>query len=715
MAKSKQKILEDARKYINKGKLDKAVEEYEALFNLEPDDPGPLNNIGDLYTKMGKIEDAIEYHQKAIHLYNEIGLFNNAIAVCKKILRADPNRVDIYKALGESYREQGLTNDAIKNFVLYADKMREKGNVDEVLFSFKNVVELSPKNIEIRVRLSELYMKQGHKDEAIEELFEVVRLYEEKGDMEKADEARAKIAEIDPNAVPPVPKAKEEEFGEEEEDGNIEMPADDEEEISETSDGMLDFTPSDDADLSLPSKTPSMDNEEAMDDEGTLDSSGLDDGLEFNEGALDEDAGTLEMPTDSLEMPMEDEPLEMTDSGYSDDDEIQDLTDSFSSDYEEEEVEEEISPAKPAPVAAPKPVEAEKPKAFDPAKATVEELKLHLSHHPDDASARYQLGLKLLKTNPDEAIDELMEAGDIYHSQNKFPEAIESYNQLLELAPNNLLVHKKMLESASTYGEVKLLIRAYLRFGDALADLGEGNKAEFVYQKVLGIDANNADAMNRINNLKAPKVKEKVAEKIPQPVPVAAPVSKVEEKTEEYPAEGAMVDLDALLSDSDDSFKQKTDKIKIERKDFDPSVELDDIISDFKAGVQEQYEDEDYDSHYDLGLAYKEMGLVDEAISEFQIATRGSKQRLKAFEMLGQCFLEKNDYDLALKQFKRGIATPGHSEFEYLGLHYNVGLVNERLKNWEDARKSYEEVYVVDIGFRDIAERISFVQKQINN
>ena len=92
---------------------------------------------------------------------------------------------------------------------------------------------------------------------------------------------------------------------------------------------------------------------------------------------------------------------------------------------------------------------------------------------------------------------------------------------------------------------------------------------------------------------------------------------------------------------------------------------LEEILSDFKKGVEKQLGSEDYDTRYNLGIAYKEMGLIDEAIAEFQIASKDPKRFLECCSMLGLCFIEKGMPKLAVKWYQRGLETGGYTEEEY--------------------------------------------------
>jgi pilus assembly protein FimV len=138
---------------------------------------------------------------------------------------------------------------------------------------------------------------------------------------------------------------------------------------------------------------------------------------------------------------------------------------------------------------------------------------------------------------------------------------------------------------------------------------------------------------------------------------------------------------------------------------------LEEILTDFKKGVEKQLGAEDYDTRYNLGIAYKEMGLIDEAIAEFQIASKDPKRFLECCSMLGLCFIEKGMPKLATKWYQRGLETGGFTEEEYLGLKYEMASAYELMSEFEKALEYYQEVYVVNAGYRNVTKKI----KEIND
>jgi tetratricopeptide (TPR) repeat protein len=140
---------------------------------------------------------------------------------------------------------------------------------------------------------------------------------------------------------------------------------------------------------------------------------------------------------------------------------------------------------------------------------------------------------------------------------------------------------------------------------------------------------------------------------------------------------------------------------------------LSDIFREFQKGVDKQLGKEDYETRYNLGIAYKEMGLVDEAIAEFQLAAKDEKRLLECTSMLGMCFVEKGMPKLAVKWFEKGLAAPGRSDDEYKGLRYDLGDALEQAGELQQALSAFEEVFGQDASFRDVGERIERLNEKI--
>jgi hypothetical protein len=133
---------------------------------------------------------------------------------------------------------------------------------------------------------------------------------------------------------------------------------------------------------------------------------------------------------------------------------------------------------------------------------------------------------------------------------------------------------------------------------------------------------------------------------------------------------------------------------------------LADIFREFQKGVDKQLGKEDYETRYNLGIAYKEMGLVDEAIAEFQLAAKDDGRLLECASMLGICFLEKGMPKLAVKWFEKGLSAPGRSEDEYQALRYDLANALEQSGEPGRALAVFTELFGQDANFRDVADRV---------
>ncbi len=127
---------------------------------------------------------------------------------------------------------------------------------------------------------------------------------------------------------------------------------------------------------------------------------------------------------------------------------------------------------------------------------------------------------------------------------------------------------------------------------------------------------------------------------------------------------------------------------------------------------------EDYETHYNMGTAYKEMDLLDEAIQEFQRAVTLVKQKdgttrfLECCNMLGHCFMQKGMGSAAIAWFRKGLESPGHSEDVYQALRYEMGLAYEQLGELDNALQLYTEVYGTDVSYREVADKIRELEGQ---
>jgi tetratricopeptide (TPR) repeat protein len=137
---------------------------------------------------------------------------------------------------------------------------------------------------------------------------------------------------------------------------------------------------------------------------------------------------------------------------------------------------------------------------------------------------------------------------------------------------------------------------------------------------------------------------------------------------------------------------------------------LEEIIEGFKQGVADNLSPEDYDTHYNLGIAYLEMGLVDEAIGEFQLACKDDRYLVDSSSMLGQCFLEKGLPELAVRWYRKGLESPDIKDEVSMSLLYEMGNAYVSLGDQDAAYKTFVEIYGINSNYRDVASRLQDLQ-----
>ena len=167
MAFNKEKVMDAARKFVDKGQLDKAVKEYLRIVREDPRDVRVWLKIGDLYAKKGSKQEAVETYLRVAHFYHEQGFFLKAVAVYKQILKLDPRLVDVNLKLAELYRQLGLMSDAMQHFEAVAAHFHREGNTRDALTAVRKLVDLDPENIATRIKLAELYSKEGMTQDAV--------------------------------------------------------------------------------------------------------------------------------------------------------------------------------------------------------------------------------------------------------------------------------------------------------------------------------------------------------------------------------------------------------------------------------------------------------------------------------------------------------------------------------------------------------------------
>jgi len=322
----------------------------------------------------------------------------------------------------------------------------------------------------------------------------------------------------------------------------------------------------------------------------------------------------------------------------------------------------------------------------------LEDLRARVAAAPHDASAREALVASLHDHGLGHEVPGLLdELHRTLAGRGMFRDAVDPISALIRLRPGDPGLLQKRVEYAFRSGDREEQVVAYLALGRHFAASGESAKGEAVFRRVLELDPANAEARAAV----PPEGARKPA------APAASPARPAPPPADDY------VDLAALVLGDEEGREASTRFIVEEREPSgDEDRDFADMLAHFRQKVAENIEVEDSDSHYDLGLAFKEMGLIDEAIAEFQVALRGGANPLATLELLGQCFVEKGQYAVSERVLERALTLPNVTEVDLVGVLYYLARAEEALGRPHEAMEHYERVLTVDIRFRDTARRI---------
>lgn len=139
----------------------------------------------------------------------------------------------------------------------------------------------------------------------------------------------------------------------------------------------------------------------------------------------------------------------------------------------------------------------------------------------------------------------------------------------------------------------------------------------------------------------------------------------------------------------------------------------DDLLREFQKGAREPLDEKDFETHYNLGIAYKEMELYDEAIQEFRLAGRDPGRTLACADLLGNSFVAKGDVAAAIREFRKGLEVRGHPKKAYHRLRYDLGLAYETQGELQRALEAFEVLQAEEAPFRDLPARVKDLRDRL--
>ena len=681
MAVDLQKLKKKASDLEAKKQLEKALEAYQEILDAfeageaEPVDIPLYNRVGDLHQKLGNTAEAVTCWERAVDFYMDGGFHNPAIALCNKILRQSPGRTVAYYKLGRCLAEKGFRAEARQNFLEYATRMQKAGNVDESFRALKEFADLVPDQDDVRVTLAEQLAKAGRVPEAIEQLQLAHARLVRAGQGAEAEAVLAKLQELDPSA----------------DVGKVEL-------ASGGSRGGLVFLDLD----GQPAAEPTAASVEAPRDEPVapllgLETTSLTPSTPLRaveplgvDALLDLPIVDVGVPAESvgvgdgidlIDIPERPEPVRPSES-------LLDLPLLGSDAPEMPALDFPLLDLPGAPTRRPTSAIALRP---------IDAVRAQLEADPTDWASHRAHGELLIDAGDRESGIAALETALAGFEQGGDPEAAgQVADDLVRLAPGELRYLRKRVEFAAG-ASVNRRVAAALDLADRLHALGEDDEARALYVRVGAIAPDNLRAQAAVEALTPAAPATPTAPAPSAPAPVVAPPA-------ETPPEGGYVSLADWLRDDDEP--KTTRMVAEEQRSGDEAADFDEMLSAFRAGVAESVDEGDHQSHYDLGVAFKEMGLLDEAIAQFQQALRGAGDRVRTIEALGGCFVERGQLPVAATILRRAFDEPGVADETLLGVLYLLGVVAEAQGQAADARSYFERVVAVDITFRDAGERL---------
>ena len=282
--------------------------------------------------------------------------------------------------------------------------------------------------------------------------------------------------------------------------------------------------------------------------------------------------------------------------------------------------------------------------------------------------------------------------------------------------PKDLDVLTMLADSFSRLRQLSKTVSVYKEMAKIHAEAGNEEEAMQLHRLILDIEPGDVDAQNALASEQT--VEEMIAEadvyinyglqeKAIKHLELALEMEPGNPKTMER--------LRAICPDEPECGAEQEEPEEYELGDGDFQYSMEDVLDEFKKGVARVVGAEDSSTHFDLGIAYKEMGLLDEAISEFDIAIDDRKRRASAISMIGLCYFEKERFAMAISQFMKALYQQGITDQESITIYYNAARSYEALNDIDAARVFYQKVFEMDKTFRDVPERLSSSEESLDD
>jgi tetratricopeptide (TPR) repeat protein len=197
-ADSKARLRDEAERFMIQGKIPQAIDQFLKIVEDDPEDVMTLNTVGDLYLTIGYTERAHNCFIKVAENYISNNFFLKAIAVYKKILRADPYNVQINRTIASLYAKQGLNIEACNQYFNLIKIYEQTGSTGEIIDIYQKIVELDPENVAVQQKLADIFLADGENEKAREHIISAARGLVKTAEYAGAMNCYEKALQIDP-------------------------------------------------------------------------------------------------------------------------------------------------------------------------------------------------------------------------------------------------------------------------------------------------------------------------------------------------------------------------------------------------------------------------------------------------------------------------------------------------------------------------------------
>ncbi|HNS06195.1 MAG TPA: tetratricopeptide repeat protein, partial [Candidatus Saccharicenans sp.] len=698
------KIIEQAEKYVRAGRLKEAIAEYEKLLEDDPSDVSINNLVGDLYVRLGQNDKAIKAFEKVADEYEKRSLSSQSLAILKKICRLNPDKPDYFIKMADLYTRQGFLAEAKQEYLRIAEKFLRQKMVEEAIELYEKVVKLDKDDLNIRIQLAALYKLNGQQDKAVNEILKAADLKISLGQVDEAEKLLKESNKLSPdNARTKLRLAQ------------VLRLKGQAEQAQELARQVLDKIPHD------------------------LDALTFLGNLYFEEGKF---AAAKEIFTEVLNF----YPLNVNARYKIGRINLAEGNVDRAFEYFEPLIDSYL-----------------KKKKEDKA---IGLLGLILTVRNDYIPALEKLVEILRETNDfsrlEKAEERLIEEFKKIGEKGKM---LPLYAELIKLRPaderlareyrelkKELMIKEEELppETWTLSAEEEEEIQAGLAQADMYIQEGLIRLARRVIDGLVMRYPNDPllkQKLTYIDSLKPSMAKEDLIRKIEKTTAIETqavrPAKTKEEKDtrrkpefdleEQILSEEKISPID-LFTDTgiipivssdgrEKKFYDLQENIRAELAMLSAvymhqktgvttqfEKELMTIVNDFKKGIKEKIPAEDYQIHLQLGLAFMEQGLVDEAIEEFNIAAKDKNLILECLTLISHSHRLKGNLEEAESWLNRAIKLVAPGTDQYFALMFDLGMIYEQSKEYDKALSIYRDIQSWNPTYQSVSERINRLQ-----